>query len=68
MDAQAIADKLTKAQREAIIQCVDALNDLAGEGFCVAEDAIFELHNAFYGNGEHYGEWIRALLENHDGR
>ena len=41
-----VAARLTEAQRAALIACVDALDELAGEGFCVAEDAIFELFSA----------------------
>lgn len=59
-----IAGKLTTAQREAIIGCVDALAEMAGDGFCVPEDAIFELACAFYMPSHlEYGEWVRAYLQ-----
>ena len=61
------AAELTKAQREALIACVDALAELAGEGFCVAEEAIFNLFEIFGGRHTHaneeYGVWVRDILQ-----
>lgn len=57
-------EQLREAQRVALIACVDALDELAGEGFCVAEDAIFGLFSAFDGDPNlNYPEWIRAILK-----
>lgn len=59
-----IAATLTKAQRDALIECVDALSELGGEGFFVAEDAIFNLFEAFDGDPNlDYRQWVRAILE-----
>ena len=63
-DPREIAASLTEAQRAALIQCVDALSELAGEGYCIAEDAIFNLHDAFGGDGSlEYEAWVRHHLE-----
>jgi hypothetical protein len=60
--------ELTEAQRNAIIKCVDALAELAGEGFCVAEDAIHDLFDAFDGDSSlEYEVWIRDHLRNSEG-
>lgn len=59
----AIVRGLSKAQREALIECVDALAELAGEGYCVAEDAIFNLFEAFHGDSSlEYGPWVRTAF------
>jgi len=66
MIAAEIAASLTEEQRKALVACVDALADLAGEGFCVAEEAIFNLFEVFGGPHTHaneeYGVWVRAIL------
>lgn len=65
-EVEEIARKLTDRQREALIACVDALSHQAGEGFCIAEDAIFDLFQAFNGPetdaGATYEEWVRNHL------
>ena len=48
-EVEKIARKLTAKQRDALIACVDALAHQAGEGFAIAEDAIFDLFEAFNG-------------------
>lgn len=67
-DPQAIAARLSEAQKRALIQCVDALSELAGEGFCTAEEAIFELFSAFDGNPDlAYEQWVRSILGESNG-
>lgn len=67
-DVRAIAGRLSPKQREAIIECVDALDALTGEGFVVAEEAIFNLATAFNMPSDlEYGEWIRAHLKETSG-
>lgn len=67
-DVATIARGLTKAQREAIIECVDALDYLTGEGHCIAEDAIYNLFSAFDGDIRlDYRDWVRALLSQDTG-
>jgi hypothetical protein len=66
-EAERVAKGLTKAQRAALIACVDALSELAGEGFCSAEDAIFDLFAAFDGDPKlTYEAWVRRHLETPD--
>lgn len=58
-----ITERLTDAQKVAIIGCIDALALMAGEGFCVPEDAIYNLANAFDMPPHlEYGAWVRAAL------
>lgn len=54
---------LSVNQKNAIIRCVDALAELAGAGLGDAEEAIFDLHDAFGGDGLlEYEDWIRKVL------
>jgi hypothetical protein len=67
MDIDNIVAGLSETQRAAIIQCVDALSHLAGDGFYSAEDAIFDLFVAFDGDPDlTYEQWVRSALGGFD--